>query len=188
LKLFLLVVKNVRLFLITPSFLINCFPLFFISLAQDERVLWRGTRALRELILKDEAAKTICYDSNIDQWLLRSIDMYPDSATVQGHCIRLLGALAFGNDRFRRKSGEKGVMACLTNALSRHGDDETVMLHVSTALTNLTHNSFENRSRYFFFALLCIASFVLLNTPLMVLFTPGTHVPVRVLTLLSLVC
>ena len=115
---------------------------------QDERVLWRGARALRELILKDEAVKAVCYDSCIEDWLVRLIDRYPSSAVVQGHCLRLVGALAFGNDRFRRKAGEKGVMKCITCALERHVDDETVLLHASTAITNLTHNSMENRSRY----------------------------------------
>jgi hypothetical protein len=76
------------------------------------------------------------------------INMFADSAVVQGHCMRLIGALAFGNDRFRRKSGERGIMTAITRALEKHADDETVLLHVFTAITNLTHNSMENRSRY----------------------------------------
>lgn len=115
---------------------------------QDERVVWRGARALRELILKDETAKTACYDSTVELWLLELINMFADSAVVQGHCMRLIGALAFGNDRFRRKSGERGIMTAITRALEKHADDETVLLHVFTAITNLTHNSMENRSRY----------------------------------------
>lgn len=61
--------------------------------------------------------------------------------------MRLIGALAFGNDRFRRKAGEQGVMGLITQALEEHAEDETVLLHTSTAITNLTHNSMENRSR-----------------------------------------
>ena len=116
--------------------------------AQDERVVWRGARSLRELILKDENVKNICYDSTIEVWLIKLMEMYPDSSVVQGHSMRLIGALAFGNDRFRRKVGEKGIMKCITDALQLHPDDETVLLHVSTAITNLTHNSMENRSRF----------------------------------------
>ena len=34
-------------------------------------------------------------------------------------------------------------------AMQRHGDeDESVLLHACTALTNLMHNSLENRSRF----------------------------------------
>jgi hypothetical protein len=109
--------------------------------------VWRGARALRDLILKDEAAKQTCYDAAIEVWLIAMINAFPDSAVVQGHCMRLIGALAFGNDRFRRKAGEQGIMAAITRALEQHAEDETVMLHVCTAITNLTHNSLENRSR-----------------------------------------
>ena len=115
---------------------------------QDERIIWRGARVLRELILKDDIHKSICYESNIEQWLLVSIDKFNRSAIVQGHCMRLIGALAFGNDRFRRKAGERGIMTSILEAFKNHIDDETVQLHVSTALTNLTHNSMENRSRF----------------------------------------
>lgn len=38
---------------------------FFVCYGQDERVQWRGARALRELILKDEANKQLCYQSTI---------------------------------------------------------------------------------------------------------------------------
>lgn len=115
---------------------------------KDERIIWRGARALRELILKDESVKAVCYDSNVDDWLTKLIDLYAQSAIVQGHTMRLVGALAFGNDRYRRKAGEKGIMTVIAKALERHSEDETAMLHVSTAITNLTHNSMENRSRY----------------------------------------
>ena len=110
--------------------------------------MWRGARALRELILKNETAKLSCYDSNIEIWLISLINAFDYSTVVQGHCMRLIGALAFGNDRFRRKSGERGIMSSIAKALEQHSDDETVVLHTLTAITNLTHNSLENRSRY----------------------------------------
>jgi len=117
-------------------------------LYQDERVVWRGARALRELILKDETAKATCYDAHIDEWLNRLIAQYPESSVAQSHCMRLVGALAFGNDRYRRKAGERGIMASVAAALENHSEDENVLLHVTTAITNLTHNSMENRMRY----------------------------------------
>ena len=39
-------------------------------------------------------------------------------------------------------------MQCLLNAMDLHATDETVQLHVCTTITNLTHNSLENRSRF----------------------------------------
>ena len=110
-------------------------------------MVWRGARALRELILKDEAAKSTCYDSLIGEWLNRLIAQYPESSVAQAHCMRLVGALAFGNDRYRRKAGERGIMTSVAAALENHSEDETVLLHVTTAITNLTHNSMENRMR-----------------------------------------
>lgn len=111
-------------------------------------MLWRGARILRDLILKSDANKAICYDSDIEDWLLELMDKFNHSAIVQGHCMRLIGALAFGNDKFRRKAGEKGVMSSVVAAFRNHLEDQSVQLHVSTALTNLTHNSMENRSRF----------------------------------------
>ncbi len=110
-------------------------------------MVWRGARALRELILKDESAKAQCYEARIDDWLNRLIALYGTSSVVQGHAMRLVGALAFGNDRYRRKAGEKGIMTAIVAALEAHAEDETVLLHTSTAITNLTHNSMENRMR-----------------------------------------
>ncbi|KAJ1442991.1 armadillo-type protein [Ochromonadaceae sp. CCMP2298] len=118
------------------------------EMSEDERVIWRGARTLREMILADDAVKLLCYDSLIEEWLLRLLLLYPLSNVVQAHCIRLIAALAFGNDRFRRKSGERGVMLCLVRAMENHPSEEMVQLHVCTALTNLAHNSLENRSRF----------------------------------------
>mmetsp|Transcript_37952 Transcript_37952/g.65546 ORF Transcript_37952/g.65546 Transcript_37952/m.65546 type:complete len:638 (-) Transcript_37952:139-2052(-) len=118
------------------------------DMGDDERVVWRGARALRELILKDETAKATCYDAHIDEWLNRLIAQYPESSVAQSHCMRLVGALAFGNDRYRRKAGERGIMTSVAAALENHSEDENVLLHVTTAITNLTHNSMENRMRF----------------------------------------
>ena len=111
--------------------------------------MWRGCRALREQILKNEEDKVLCYDSHMQDWLLNCLrtPQIATSAVAQGHSMRLIGALAFGNDWFRRKAGEKGVMQCVIDAMVNHAQDETVLLHSTTALTNLAHNSMENRSR-----------------------------------------
>lgn len=119
--------------------------------AADDRFVWRGARALRELILKAaEEAKAACYASQLEEWLLPIMFQFAAAAVVQGHCMRLIGALAFGSDVFRRKVGEKGqrgAVKLIIMALQQHFLDETVLLHATTALTNLTHNSMENRSR-----------------------------------------
>ena len=48
----------------------------------------------------------------------------------------------------RRRTGEKGVIRMVLAAMTKHNDgDESVLLHALTALTNLMHNSLENRSR-----------------------------------------
>jgi hypothetical protein len=73
---------------------------------------------------------------------------HPKSCTIQGQAARLVGTISFGNDIFRRKAGERDVMLYLSDALRNHPDDETVVLHASTAITNLTHGSKENLSRY----------------------------------------
>ena len=49
---------------------------------------------------------------------MRALRRFPRDAAVQGHTIRLLGVLAFGNDLFRRKAGEKGMSCCTHLSLS----------------------------------------------------------------------
>ncbi len=39
-------------------------------------------------------------------------------------------------------------MTAIIAALEEHADDENVLLHACTALTNLLHNSLENRHRF----------------------------------------
>ena len=118
-----------------------------IIIEQDERIVWRGARAMRELILKDETSKQQCVDNRIDELLLDLLVRFSHDPVVQSHCIRLLGAFAFGNDLFRRRAGEKGGMRCLVTAMDIHCMDESVQMHICTAITNFTHNSLENRSR-----------------------------------------
>jgi hypothetical protein len=62
--------------------------------------------------------------------------------------MRFLAALAYGSDLIRRKCGERGLMKAIVNALEEHADDESLLLHACTLLTNLLHNSLENRHRF----------------------------------------
>ena len=48
----------------------------------------------------------------------------------------------------RRRCGDKGIIRTIAVSMERHAEDETVLLHACTALTNLLYNSFENRTRY----------------------------------------
>lgn len=48
----------------------------------------------------------------------------------------------------RRRAGERGVLKNIVVAMEEHSDDEALLLHACTALTNLLHNSMENRSRW----------------------------------------
>ena len=115
----------------------------------NEKLSWRVPRALRELAIKDEGARKECVDEQCDELFLASMQAFPQSAVVQAQCLRLLGTLAFGNDQVRRSAGERGVVRMIAYAMQRHGDeDESVVLHACTALTNLMHNSLENRSRF----------------------------------------
>lgn len=109
--------------------------------------MWRAARSLRELILHDEENRKHCLESAPEQWLVNLLPNHLKNNMIQGQVARLLGTLSFGNDTFRRKAGEKGVMSYLCDTLRNHVNDDTVMLHVSTAITNLTHGSKENRSR-----------------------------------------
>ena len=48
----------------------------------------------------------------------------------------------------RRFMGEHGIVAIIIRTMENYPDDEIVQLHACTTLTNLFHNSLENRSRY----------------------------------------
>ena len=114
----------------------------------SEILCWRVPRALREVAIKDEGARKECVDQRCEELLLQAMTAHPHAAVVQAQALRLLGTLAFGNDHVRRVSGERGVVRMVVYAIQRHGDeDESVLLHACTALTNLMHNSIENRAR-----------------------------------------
>ncbi len=99
-------------------------------------------------MVHDDANKKICHESHPEVWLVNILAQYPNDNMVQGQVARLIGTLGFGNDNFRRKVGEKDVMKYLCLAMRNHVTDETVLLHSTTAVTNLTHGSRENRSRF----------------------------------------
>ena len=67
----------------------------------------------------------------------------------QGQAVQLLGALAFGDDLVRRRAGENGAMDMVIYAMEHYGiADEKVLLHCLTTITNLAHNSQDNRHRF----------------------------------------
>jgi hypothetical protein len=115
---------------------------------QDERIIWRALRSLRELALHDAASRQQCLASQPELWLLTCMSHHLSVAMLQAQAARLLGTLAFSNDVFRRKAGEQKVLEALHRAMQIHLEDETVALHACTAVTNLAHGSYENRCRY----------------------------------------
>ena len=48
----------------------------------------------------------------------------------------------------RRYLGEQGVIPIIIKTIENYEDDPVLQLHSCTTLTNLFHNSLENRSRY----------------------------------------
>lgn len=114
-----------------------------------EKLSWRVPRALRELVVRDDEMRRECCSLQCDELLLVCIQTFPSNIMVQSQVLRLLGALAYGNDQIRRRTGEKGVIRLILSAISKHGEvEETLLLYALTALTNLMHNSLENRSRF----------------------------------------
>ncbi len=114
----------------------------------NDIVQWRGARALRDIILQSESAKQECNKCNIEEVLIYALVKYISSDMVQSQCLRLMGTLAYGNDHTRRSAGEKGIMNCIVSALELYSDDINVLTYACTAITNLTHNSIDNRSRF----------------------------------------
>lgn len=86
---------------------------FRFCLFQDERLAWRVPRALRDEVVKHEAAKAICLDGKADEVTLQIMRGFSESAIVQGQCLRLLGALAFGNDLVSRTHSFVGSLVAL---------------------------------------------------------------------------
>jgi len=135
---------------------------------RDERIVWRALRSLRERILKNDTEKVQLlamldkplFSSSssstsvaLDTLFVRILQDHPKSVMVQGQTARLAGTLAFGNDLVRRKLGEKQILQYFVEAMKQfvqvdNEEDIPVLLHLCTAVTNLTHSSPENRSRF----------------------------------------
>jgi serine/threonine protein kinase len=115
---------------------------------KNENFSWRGARALREMFIHSEEKKAECISLKGDDILLASMDMFPHASMVQAQCLRAVGALAFGNDAVRRQAGTGGVFKKIVAAMDNHMGDESVLLHALTAVTNITHNSIDNRFRF----------------------------------------
>ena len=114
---------------------------------KNENFAWRGARAVREIFIHSEEKKIQCIALKTDDVLISAMDMFPSAAMVQGQCLRAIGALSFGNDVVRRQAGEKGIFQKIVAAVDNHMNDESVLMHALTAMTNLTHNSIDNRFR-----------------------------------------
>lgn len=123
------------------------------SHAQDDRILWRALRSIRELIITETANTTnsnrdIIQQTNPEIWLVELfIKQYPRNRMIMSQVMRFIGTFSFGNDVFRRKIGERQIMVYIIESFKAFPNDEMVLLHTTMALTNLTHGSKENRSR-----------------------------------------
>ncbi len=111
-------------------------------------VVWRASRSLRDIIIKDDEAKSQCLMKGLDEVLIASMKNNMFSSIAQSQCLRLIGALSYGNDHVRRRVGERGGISLALDAMRSHVTDETLQLHACTAITNLTHNSIDNRYRF----------------------------------------
>ena len=61
--------------------------------------------------------KALCVDKLLDYTAIQCMRVHANSAIVQTQALRLLAALAYGNDLVRRRAGEEGVMRQLTAAM-----------------------------------------------------------------------
>ena len=113
-----------------------------------ENTCWRGARAIRDLIIKDDNIKMLCLEAKGDELMLAGLMAFPNSAITQAQCLRGLATFCFGNDLVRRHCGESGSLKRIVIALETHSDDPSVVHHACTALTNLTHNNVDNRMRF----------------------------------------
>ena len=113
-----------------------------------ENTCWRGIRTIRDLFVKNEEIKEKCLAAKGDELMISGMSAFPKSAITQAQCLRGLAAFCFGNDVIRRHCGERGLMKRIVIALETHSDDDSVVHHACTALTNLTHNNVDNRMRF----------------------------------------
>lgn len=114
----------------------------------DQDVVWRCARALRPLVTPDNNAQ-LCH-LGVDIAAVDALQHHGGEglAMPQSQVMQLLGALAYGSDLCRRRAGERGALAAIAAALSELADDEACVLHGLTAITNLSHNSNDNRHRF----------------------------------------
>jgi hypothetical protein len=99
------------------------------------------------LLQSDQSFRKRCVDSLLDYTAVQCLRLHPASSPVQAHALRLLAALAFGNDKVRRRAGEEGAMLAVVSAMKMHSEDTAVLTQALAAVTNLTHNSLENKMR-----------------------------------------
>jgi serine/threonine protein kinase len=111
-------------------------------------VIWRACREVRDMIVKNEHARTEVVEKGLDELSLSAMAACASSGIAKAQCLRLIGVLAYGADIVRRRVGERGGIRLLLDAMDKHTEDETLQLHAFTALTNLAHNSIDNRSRF----------------------------------------
>ena len=122
----------------------------------DEHICWRSCRALRTMILNEsmsERLREVSAYGELDLICLEILQTHTevDSLTslVQGQAVQLLGVVTFGSDLVRRRAGENGAMKWISIAIEKYGGaDEKVLQHCLTSVTNLAHNSQDNRHRF----------------------------------------
>ena len=115
-------------------------------------IIWRSVRAIREFVIKDEKFQEFCCNNRFDIVIVNAMQEFKSNSIVQAQCLRLLAALAYGNDKMRRYLGEQGIITLVLKIIDTfisNGNDENdaLQLHACTLLTNLFHNSLENRNR-----------------------------------------
>lgn len=66
---------------------------------EDERIAWRGCRAIFDMVVNNEEIRLLCYKEKIEEILMYYLINYAEISVVQTNGIRLIGSLAFGNDR-----------------------------------------------------------------------------------------
>ena len=123
----------------------------------DEHICWRACRSLRPIILNDKSdaqiMRNICIAGEVDMICVDIMKHHTGTAAidalVQGQAIQLLGVMSFGQDLVRRRAGESGALVGIVSAIETHAAiDEKVLLHCLTSVTNLAHNSQDNRYRF----------------------------------------
>ena len=61
--------------------------------------MWRSFRALREYIIKDKNFHDYCVKERIDLIIMQCMNIYTKSSMLQAQALRVLAALAYGNDK-----------------------------------------------------------------------------------------